>query len=220
MTQPQEQQRPPSPVVRSPLNPERFRVVCISEKSEFIKGDIYEASEFVNGKIEVYWTDPELGLEYFKAEPREWHCPVAMFTPTLAAELGVIARTEEPAHVNNEIVCSGPAPMIFQIPLTPDLDKGGFKPMWEDSPLGKIRAFGVTPKLPPPRGIKPEFRHREQRAIDILQAMVRFLAAGKPIPKDWRVELDDNLYWLEIRNASLPQAARTEKDGSTEGVPF
>lgn len=41
----------------------------------------------------------------------------------------------------------------------------------------------------PPIGLKPENLHQQQRALDILEAMERYIHVRKPIPKDWFIEL-------------------------------
>jgi hypothetical protein len=46
----------------------------------------------------------------------------------------------------------------------------------------------VSPKAPP-LGLKPRKIHNGQRAIEIQQALLRYIAAKKPIPSEWYVEL-------------------------------
>jgi len=43
----------------------------------------------------------------------------------------------------------------------------------------------------PPIGLRPRTIHSQDRAIDIVDAMKRYVLANKPIPKDWFDELKD-----------------------------
>ena len=45
----------------------------------------------------------------------------------------------------------------------------------------------------PPLGLKPKTIHDQQRAIEILEAMKRYVLADKAIPNEWIGELG-NLY--------------------------
>ena len=41
----------------------------------------------------------------------------------------------------------------------------------------------------PPLGLKPKEIHDQQRALEILEAMKRYVLADEPIPTDWFNEL-------------------------------
>ncbi len=43
----------------------------------------------------------------------------------------------------------------------------------------------------PPLGVKPRDLHVKSRCHDLLQAMERYIIAGKPIPREWLLELSD-----------------------------
>jgi len=49
----------------------------------------------------------------------------------------------------------------------------------------------------PPLGITPRYIHTEFRLQDILNAMLRYISDGKPIPAEWVDELEDlNTYLI------------------------
>ena len=45
----------------------------------------------------------------------------------------------------------------------------------------------------PPLGITPRYIHDEHRAREIIFALLRYLDAGKPIPREWLEELSDRV---------------------------
>ena len=45
----------------------------------------------------------------------------------------------------------------------------------------------------PPLGIVPRHIHDEYRAREIIFALLRYLDAGKPIPREWLEELSDRV---------------------------
>lgn len=49
------------------------------------------------------------------------------------------------------------------------------------------RVEGAGAQLP--LGVIPRWRHNERRAADILNAMLRYVDAGTPIPREWLDEL-------------------------------
>lgn len=46
-------------------------------------------------------------------------------------------------------------------------------------------------KTPPPIGLKPKWLIDQQRAMEIILAMSRFVEAGTKIPRAWFEELSD-----------------------------
>lgn len=63
-------------------------------------------------------------------------------------------------------------------------------PRWTpvpEPPPAKPRACLDTEK--PPVGLLPRERHDEARAVDILEAMTRYVRAGREIPREWLEEL-------------------------------
>jgi hypothetical protein len=59
----------------------------------------------------------------------------------------------------------------------------------------------------PPIGLMPkrywEDQMKRQRLADLLEAVARYIAAGKPVPQDWRAELLD----YGVVFSSWPEAA-------------
>ena len=49
------------------------------------------------------------------------------------------------------------------------------------------------PRKKPPLGITPRHVVETNRALEILQGIARYIEACKPIPKEWRTELDELL---------------------------
>ena len=48
---------------------------------------------------------------------------------------------------------------------------------------------GYTPTEKHPIGLKPKWLHDQQRQIEIMDAMMRYLKANKKIPQEWMDEL-------------------------------
>ena len=46
---------------------------------------------------------------------------------------------------------------------------------------------------PPPLGIVPRYIHDELRAREIIAAVLRYLDAVKPVPREWLEELFDRV---------------------------
>lgn len=61
-------------------------------------------------------------------------------------------------------------------------------------PLQPLRVESGLDKLVetirPPKGIKPEFLHIEERIDDIKKAMANYSSSAKPIPEKWTKELN------------------------------
>jgi hypothetical protein len=53
----------------------------------------------------------------------------------------------------------------------------------------------VSPKKRPPLGLMRFDIWVEQRIQDILAAISRYIADGKPVPPVWRTELEGHLNW-------------------------
>ena len=49
-----------------------------------------------------------------------------------------------------------------------------------------------------PRKMAEEFYHNE-RVIEIMDAIKRYVEVGKPVPPEWNTELDDHLEWRVTR---------------------
>ena len=56
------------------------------------------------------------------------------------------------------------------------------------------------PEQKPPLGITPRFIVDELRAIDILNASIRYVLSKKHIPTEWLFELEDINYRLNSNN--------------------
>ena len=56
----------------------------------------------------------------------------------------------------------------------------------------------ADPRKKPPIGLRPRKVVVQARTVEILEAMIRYVAEGREIPEDWRKELDDLLDDTEI----------------------
>jgi len=63
----------------------------------------------------------------------------------------------------------------------------------------------------PPLGLRPRYIAAGERAIEILDAIRRYVEAGKPVPGAWLDELRDCLVKSELREAQTPSTASVPK---------
>lgn len=59
------------------------------------------------------------------------------------------------------------------------------RPRIENSPAFEAAA------LKPPIGVMPRWLHEQQRALEVMQAIWRYIEAGAPIPDEWMAEFTD-----------------------------
>jgi hypothetical protein len=62
------------------------------------------------------------------------------------------------------------------------------------NPFDDMKNPDYSPK--PPTGVMPRWRHEELRIIGIDNAILRFKAAGKPVPEHWVHERAERQQWL------------------------
>jgi hypothetical protein len=64
-----------------------------------------------------------------------------------------------------------------------------FYPTSRDEPVSNFHCSALLCKKPP-IGLKPKTIHDQQRGLEILAAMTRYVEANKTIPEEWVYELD------------------------------
>lgn len=55
----------------------------------------------------------------------------------------------------------------------------------------------------PPLGIQPEWAWREQRAVDIMDGIRRYIEGCEKIPDEWQSELSQHLDWINNRKRGM-----------------
>ena len=59
------------------------------------------------------------------------------------------------------------------------------------------RRIDITEIEKPPLGLRPAHVIENERAIEIAEAMLRYLKAGKLVPEEWRNELNERLHKIK-----------------------
>ena len=55
----------------------------------------------------------------------------------------------------------------------------------------------TTPSGDAPEGLKPQVEVEKERAIEVLEAMLRYVRAGVTVPREWRYELASKLCFID-----------------------